>query len=785
VDSQIGTDIAKLLGNLGKTTDSGGKPASNTEAGAAFKRALVASEQAHSTASSGKTLPAAFTTSDQASLPQGPVAATTSAPIFGTHGVVSTELPEFDLHVIGEPVGPRELRKFAEDTGLSAEALAQLFPANEPQSSDRVASAHTLADAIATSVTQWLSKNQTNELIGASSNASAGTSTAVENESLRSFFASELITESARASDQLIQVETADLAESIAPFVTAIVGEATGAPVARGAARELDVLTKQLSAQLKPLIDHWAIETGGAETAAPLTSQVREVVSPVLAQWLDGANGAERSTLSTGVVSPEFMSDRLDGANGAERSTLSTGVVSPEFMSDRLAQAIAPLVVARSSSAPEMPRTMVAPELLSEIKTVVSRWIDQSPLQNLPADASQWSSDVVGRVTPAVTQWLAESDAPQRVVSQLALKITPEINTLLNSLADRTQSSAPTLASVSAVPAGVSETELSVLKARALSQPGPITLSVAGADVDNMRANPQSLASTLVQVVAPMARPTAEASPVAPAATLDRFALRGVTLRPESRKDAVSVGFESVKGVKAESATALKELVGARSLELARVTPTAEKLAPNFGGQQLLVSGINQGEPAEGSAARTVAQSELSFRQSLATSDRPATSDSARLNPFMLNQNSAAREMAGRQLSEALGQRLAANIAAGHYRLSFNVNPRELGAIDVVMEMRDGRLDAQINTGNAVTRELLGDSLPRLREALQQSGINLAHLQVGSDSQQGQTQGRQSDNDQSNGNQAQKDMGLADVATDVVAEDLELGLDLDSVDFWA
>lgn len=760
MDSQIGTDIAKLLGNLGKTTDSGGKPASNTEAGAAFKRALVASEQAHSTASSGKTLPAAFATSDQASLPQGPVAATTSAPIFGTHGVVSTELPEFDLHVIGEPVGPRELRKFAEDTGLSAEALAQLFPANEPQSSDRVASAHTLADAIATSVTQWLSKNQTNELIGASSNASAGTSTAVENESLRSFFASELITESARASDQLIQVETADLAESIAPFVTAIVGEATGAPVARGAARELDVLTKQLSAQLKPLIDHWAIETGGAETAAPLTSQVREVVSPVLAQWLDGANGAERSTLSTGVVSPEFMSDRL-------------------------AQAIAPLVVARSSSAPEMPRTMVAPELLSEIKTVVSRWIDQSPLQNLPADASQWSSDVVGRVTPAVTQWLAESDAPQRVVSQLALKITPEINTLLNSLADRTQSSAPTLASVSAVPAGVSETELSVLKARALSQPGPITLSVAGADVDNMRANPQSLASTLVQVVAPMARPTAEASPVAPAATLDRFALRGVTLRPESRKDAVSVGFESVKGVKAESATALKELVGARSLELARVTPTAEKLAPNFGGQQLLVSGINQGEPAEGSAARTVAQSELSFRQSLATSDRPATSDSARLNPFMLNQNSAAREMAGRQLSEALGQRLAANIAAGHYRLSFNVNPRELGAIDVVMEMRDGRLDAQINTGNAVTRELLGDSLPRLREALQQSGINLAHLQVGSDSQQGQTQGRQSDNDQSNGNQAQKDMGLADVATDVVAEDLELGLDLDSVDFWA
>ena len=76
--------------------------------------------------------------------------------------------------------------------------------------------------------------------------------------------------------------------------------------------------------------------------------------------------------------------------------------------------------------------------------------------------------------------------------------------------------------------------------------------------------------------------------------------------------------------------------------------------------------------------------------------------------------------MVSRQLSEALDSVWLPTLAAGHYRLTFNVNPKELGAIDVVMEMRDGRLDAQINTGNAVTRELLGDSLPRLRDALTQ-----------------------------------------------------------------
>ena len=100
------------------------------------------------------------------------------------------------------------------------------------------------------------------------------------------------------------------------------------------------------------------------------------------------------------------------------------------------------------------------------------------------------------------------------------------------------------------------------------------------------------------------------------------------------------------------------------------------------------------------------------------------------------------------------------------------------------MEMRDGRLDAQINASNAVTRDLLGDSLPRLRDALQQNGINLAQLQVGSDSQQGNAQGRQASDEQP-ADQGREQMRLTDVSDDLVSEDLELGLDLDSVDYWA
>ena len=239
-----------------------------------------------------------------------------------------------------------------------------------------------------------------------------------------------------------------------------------------------------------------------------------------------------------------------------------------------------------------------------------------------------------------------------------------------------------------------------------------------------------------------------------------------------------------VKSAKADSVTGLRELVSARSFELARLVSTSDRPAVTPVTQPTPFAGLVQGDAFDAAAARVAGQGDLAFRQALAGSDRSALPDAARLNQFTPNQNLSARELTGRQLSEALGQRLAANIAAGHYRLTFNVHPKELGAIDVVMEMRDGRLDAQINTSNAVTRELLGDSLPRLRDALQQSGVNLAHLHVGSDTQQGQSQGREASTGNA-GAQDQDKMRLAHAESDTVSEDLELGLDLDSIDFWA
>ena len=57
MDPQIGTDIAKLLGSLGKSKVNSGSSASRSEAGAAFKTALETSEQAQAAVTGGKGLP--------------------------------------------------------------------------------------------------------------------------------------------------------------------------------------------------------------------------------------------------------------------------------------------------------------------------------------------------------------------------------------------------------------------------------------------------------------------------------------------------------------------------------------------------------------------------------------------------------------------------------------------------------------------------------------------------------------------------------------------------------
>ena len=762
MDSQIGTDIAKLLGSLNKSEAYSGSLAASNEAGAAFKRALVASEQAQAAEKGGKGLPAASAATAPFEKPAEPPVAASVASIPAAERVSTTPLPEFDLHVVGEPAERLAVMKYAEQAGLSPDVLAQLFPVNDQALMDPSVEGRSLADAVATAIAAWLATNQ-------AQSASTGE-------------ASSLVPGS--------EVDVESLNQLIAPILAQVTAEGDAEGSAVGAAPSVDLAT-QITAGLQALIS----SQSGADPLkedSDLLTRVREVVTPAVAQWVAGGRVdvvAQGETSNTEGAVAE-LSNRI--------AQLITATISDSQRDANVAGANPAHTDLTSTSESTGLRT---PRLTAELESVVAKWVAQSSISTGNAVSEQWVRDVAQRVAPEVAQWRTDTQSAERSVQQLSAQIAPELIKAIQTFTENPlrspaaavaqQGPASTIATLAATPAmvgGTSEAEISALRASVVSKPQPITLALAGAQSDAAQPAPQNLASVLAQVMAPTTQPVSEAPVLAQFATLDRFALRGVNVttdgKVEATKTDATVAAEAVKGAKADPGMALRDLVSARSLELARLAGTSERPAVSPATQPAPFAGLVQGDVFDAAAARVAGQGDLAFRQALTGSDRSALSDAARLNQFTPNQNLAARELAGRQLSEALGQRLAANIAAGHYRLTFNVHPKELGAIDVVMEMRDGRLDAQINTSNAVTRELLGDSLPRLRDALQQSGVNLAQLQVGSDTQQGQSQGREASAN-SAGAQTQDEMSLADAGMETVSENLELGLDLDSIDFWA
>jgi flagellar hook-length control protein FliK len=86
------------------------------------------------------------------------------------------------------------------------------------------------------------------------------------------------------------------------------------------------------------------------------------------------------------------------------------------------------------------------------------------------------------------------------------------------------------------------------------------------------------------------------------------------------------------------------------------------------------------------------------------------------------------------RLGQALAQRLQSQIESGEWKVQMRMDPASLGRIDMELDMRAGGLDAVFRTDNPLTRELIAQGLPKLRESLSQSGTAVANVWVNGDS---------------------------------------------------
>ena len=254
----------------------------------------------------------------------------------------------------------------------------------------------------------------------------------------------------------------------------------------------------------------------------------------------------------------------------------------------------------------------------------------------------------------------------------------------------------------------------------------------------------------------------------AQAATADSpktFAKDGRGLPDQPSQDAGTVGAQGASG-QAEPATArlqeapAKEVLYARLVTLARPDEQKSGKSGLDATQTAALREIDA--PAAAEPTHWAAKDAANPVSGTAMGDHPQAHGGASQD-LDLGRSAPAREESMQdayfrrseqyqflsdRVSEAIGQRLSAQIAKGVWQLNLQLNPRHLGKIDIRLGMRaGGTIDAEFNADQQHTRDLLLNGLPRLKEVMAASGMEMATMEVkhgGTSAQGGNPHARQS-----------------------------------------
>lgn len=117
------------------------------------------------------------------------------------------------------------------------------------------------------------------------------------------------------------------------------------------------------------------------------------------------------------------------------------------------------------------------------------------------------------------------------------------------------------------------------------------------------------------------------------------------------------------------------------------------------------------------------------------------------------------------QWGQALGQRVVFMANNQLQQAQITLNPERLGPVQVKLHMdKEQQVHVTMTAQHGTTREAMENALPRLREMLEQSGINLGSVDVGDNKQFSENNASDSD---ANHAQAQADGDEADLTNDM------------------
>ncbi len=157
-----------------------------------------------------------------------------------------------------------------------------------------------------------------------------------------------------------------------------------------------------------------------------------------------------------------------------------------------------------------------------------------------------------------------------------------------------------------------------------------------------------------------------------------------------------------------------------KTLDLASLVSRSE-------GSQMSLTGQNTGQESSGQFER--------FEKAMGEMAQPGQK-SQDFREFLAEHLRRADSL--KELSERLGtflaKQMSAQIGRGTWRLEMALHPAELGSIEVDMEMTERGLEASFKASQSVTRDLLMESMSRLKSWFEEGGIDVAYAGLTQDS---------------------------------------------------
>ncbi|MGL6176729.1 MAG: flagellar hook-length control protein FliK, partial [Vibrionaceae bacterium] len=89
---------------------------------------------------------------------------------------------------------------------------------------------------------------------------------------------------------------------------------------------------------------------------------------------------------------------------------------------------------------------------------------------------------------------------------------------------------------------------------------------------------------------------------------------------------------------------------------------------------------------------------------------------------------------------EELNERINLMLSKNLKQVDIRLDPPELGRLQIKLSMHNDNASVQFTVSNQAAKEMLEHALPRLREMLQQQGLQLAQSSVQQESHQQQSQ---------------------------------------------